>query len=120
MSGEETPDKKVKDTEAQGSKKTDEVKTGSTTKPRSEVPAENKTVIKNKVVNKDVKRVDRTSIDFNISVGVAVPRTVTLVTLPPTVIEVVPEYEGYLYFVMDDGTLVIVDPGTLEIVDVIA
>ena len=89
-------------------------------KHKTEITTEKKTVIKNKVVNKDVKRVERNSINFDVSVGVAVPRTVNLVVLPAAVVEVVPEYEGYLYFVLDDGTLVIVEPGTMEIVYVIA
>ena len=101
-------------------KKVDETTTGSTSKASTKITSENKTVIKNKIANKNVTRVDRNSIDFNISVGVAVPRTVHLVALPSTVIEIVPEYEGYLYFVLDDGTIVIVAPDTMEIVYVIA
>jgi hypothetical protein len=59
-----------------------------------------------------------TNVNFNISVGVRVPRTVRLVALPPTIIEIVPEYRGYLYFVFEDE-IVIVEPSTMEIVAVI-
>lgn len=55
-------------------------------------------------------------VDFEVNVGVAVPRTVTLLPLPPRVIEIVPAYSGYEYFVLADGRIVIVEPGTLKIV----
>ncbi len=136
--GEESGDKKNKaaqagENEQSGEKKAaDESQTDATKaekgdaadtknkKAKTEITTEKKTVIKNKVINKDVKRVERNSIDFNISVGVVVPRSVNLVVLPAAVVEVVPEYEGYLYFLLDDGTLVIVEPDTMEIVYVIA
>jgi hypothetical protein len=62
-------------------------------------------------------RVDR--VDFNISVGVVVPGSVRLVALPAPIVEIVPAYRGYLYFVVDDE-IIIVEPGTLRIVAVIA
>jgi hypothetical protein len=55
-------------------------------------------------------------IDVDVSVGVTVPRTVTLQPLPPRVIEIVPAYRGYEYFVLADGRIVIVEPGTLKVV----
>lgn len=125
QSGENEQSEKKKTAEDSQSDATKNAEGGNTAgtnnkKAKTEITAEKKTVIKNKVVNKDVKRVERTSINFDVSVGVAVPRTVNLVVLPAAVVEVVPEYEGYLYFVLDDGTLVIVEPGTMEIVYVIA
>jgi hypothetical protein len=59
-----------------------------------------------------------TNVNFNISVGTKVPRTVRMVALPPTIVEIVPEYRGYLYFVYEDE-IVIVEPSTMEIVAVI-
>lgn len=56
------------------------------------------------------------SVDFSVDVGVAVPETVMLHPLPPRIIELVPDYEGYVYFVLADGRIVIVDPDTHEIV----
>lgn len=57
------------------------------------------------------------SVDFDISVGVEVPRQkVKLRRLPPRIVEIVPAYESYEYFVLADGRTVIVDPGTLKIV----
>jgi len=41
-----------------------------------------------------------------------------LYVLPSDIVSIVPEYEGYRYFVYEDE-IVIVDPDTLEIVAVI-
>ncbi|TIV44687.1 MAG: DUF1236 domain-containing protein [Mesorhizobium sp.] len=57
------------------------------------------------------------SVDFDISVGIEVPRQkVKLRRLPPRIVEIVPAYESYEYFVLADGRIVIVDPDTLTIV----
>ncbi len=58
-------------------------------------------------------------VDFEVNVGVAVPRTVTLRPLPPRVIEIVPAYRSYEYFVLADGRIIIVEPDTLKIVYVL-
>lgn len=60
------------------------------------------------------------SVDFTVNVGTAVPQTVTLHPLPPRIIKLVPEYESYEYFVLADGRIVIVDPGSHEIVLIIS
>lgn len=57
------------------------------------------------------------NINFNVSVGVAVPRTLELHALPPAIVEIVPAYEGYLFFLVRND-IVVVDPATYEIVDV--
>lgn len=57
-------------------------------------------------------------IHVDINVGVAVPRTVTLYAVPEDVIVIVPAYRRYKYFVHEDK-VVIVDPVTFEIVDVL-
>ncbi len=56
--------------------------------------------------------------DFAISVGVRAPRHVRLYPIPVSVIEVVPEYRRYSYFIADDS-ICIVDPATYEIVYVV-
>ena len=63
-------------------------------------------------------KVSRTEINFNISVGTAVPRSVRLVTVPTTIVEIHPAWRGYMYFVVDDE-IIIVEPGSLRIVAVI-
>lgn len=57
---------------------------------------------------------------FSISIGVRVPHHIHLHRLPARIVKIVPEYEGYEFFVLDDGTIVIVDPDSYEIVYVIS
>ena len=76
-----------------------------------------RTRIKDVVVrDRNVARVDHA--DFNIRVGVAVPRTVHVAVLPPEVVTIVPEYRGFEYVVVGDQ-LLIIDPNTLEIVAIL-
>jgi hypothetical protein len=64
-----------------------------------------------------VKSVD---IDVDVSVGVAVPRTVVLHPVPVDIVEIVPAFRHYRYFVLANGEIVIVDPATFVVVYVIA
>ena len=64
----------------------------------------------------DVKR--RTDVDIDISIGRRVPRDWDFAPVPVAVIEVVPEYRGYVYAYVDDE-YVICDPETYEIVAVL-
>lgn len=59
-----------------------------------------------------------TNVNFSINVGTVVPRTVRVVAVPPTLVEIHPAWRGFLYFVHGDQ-IVIVEPGTLRIVAVI-
>ena len=59
-----------------------------------------------------------TNVDFSLNVGTVVPRTVTIVVLPMTVVEIYPAWRGYYYFIVGDR-IVIVEPGTLRIVFII-
>lgn len=59
-------------------------------------------------------------IDVEIAVGVAIPRTIEVHRLPPRIVKIVPDYEGYLYFVLADGRIVILDPDTYEVVAILA
>jgi hypothetical protein len=104
---------------AQSGQETDQTQTGSTD-TKVEITEEKKTVIREKLITNNVTKIDRSEIDFDISIGVAVPSTIALQPLPATVIEVVPAYRDYLYFVLADGTIVIVEPGTMRIAYVIA
>ncbi|TPJ84696.1 DUF1236 domain-containing protein [Mesorhizobium sp. B2-5-13] len=57
------------------------------------------------------------SVDFDVSVGVEVPRhKIRLHRLPARIVKLVPAYESYEYFVLADGRIVIVDPDTYKIV----
>jgi hypothetical protein len=57
-------------------------------------------------------------VNFSVSVGAVVPRDVRLQTLPSDVVEVVPQYRGYDFFVVRDE-IVIVEPSTYKIVTVL-
>ena len=58
------------------------------------------------------------NVDFAVSVGTRVPReSVHLQALPSQVVSVYPEWRGYEFFLVHDQ-IVVVDPRTLEIVDV--
>jgi Protein of unknown function (DUF1236) len=73
--------------------------------------------IKNVIVkDRNVARVD--SVNFSISVGTAVPRSVHVAVLPVDIVTIVPEYRGFDYIVVGDQILII-DPNTLEIVDIL-
>lgn len=58
------------------------------------------------------------NVNFTISVGTRIPRNVHVVVLPEEIVQIVPEYRGFDYFLVEDE-IVIVDPRTLEIVAVI-
>jgi hypothetical protein len=47
-----------------------------------------------------------------------VPRDVHVVVLPEDVVEIVPQYQGFDYVIVGDNILII-DPDTMEIVDII-
>jgi Protein of unknown function (DUF1236) len=65
---------------------------------------------------------DRTAVvdhvDFSVSVGTAVPRSIRVYDVPVDIVDIVPEYRGFRYFIVRDE-VVIVDPETLEIVAII-
>ncbi len=75
-----------------------------------------KTVIKETIVKRNVRPA---RINFSLNVGTVVPRDVVLYDLPPIIIEVAPDYRGYKYILADDDTILVIDPETWEIVDVI-
>jgi hypothetical protein len=65
---------------------------------------------------RNVARVD--NVNFSISVGTAVPRSVHFEVLPVDIVTIVPEYRGFDYIVVGDQILII-DPNTLEVVDIL-
>jgi hypothetical protein len=58
------------------------------------------------------------NVNFSLSVGTVVPRDVRFQPLSPDVVEVMPQYRGYNFFVVRDE-IVIVEPTTYKIVDVL-
>jgi hypothetical protein len=73
--------------------------------------------IRTSIREEHVRRIPH--VDFTINVGVTVPRTIVLHRLPRRFVELVPVYEGYEFFELTDGSIIIVDPVTLQIVSVI-
>jgi hypothetical protein len=72
-----------------------------------------RTRISQSIAKLDVKPM--TNVNFSIAVGTAVPRDMHLATLPADVVEIVPQYRGYSFFVVKDE-IVIVEPSTYKIV----
>jgi hypothetical protein len=58
------------------------------------------------------------NVNFSLSVGTVVPRDVRFQPLPADVVEVMPQYRGYDFLVVRDD-IVIVEPSTYKIVDVL-
>jgi Protein of unknown function (DUF1236) len=58
------------------------------------------------------------NVDFAISVGTRVPREIGFRPLPVEIVTIYPEWRGYEFFLVRDQ-IVVVDPRTLEIVDVL-
>ena len=60
-----------------------------------------------------------TNVNFHVSVGTVVPQSVHLVAVPQEIVVIHPAWRGFLYFVVNDE-IIIVEPGSLKIVAVIA
>jgi hypothetical protein len=58
------------------------------------------------------------NVNFSLSVGTVVPRDVRFQPLPADAVEILPQYRGYNFFVVRDE-IVIVEPSTYKIVDVL-
>lgn len=88
--------------------------------PKAQVSAslapQKKKELHSAVAKLDVKPV--TNVNFSVSVGTVIPRTISLRPVPTTIVEIVPQYRGYDFFVVRDE-LVIVEPRSHKIVDVI-
>ncbi|KRR19015.1 hypothetical protein CQ14_19225 [Bradyrhizobium lablabi] len=59
-----------------------------------------------------------TNVNFSLSVGTVVPRNVRFQPLPADVVEVMPQYRGYNFIVVRED-IVIIEPSTYKIVDVL-
>jgi hypothetical protein len=77
---------------------------------------EQRTKIKNNIRQSNVSKT--TNVNFNVSVGTVVPRSVSLHPLPATVVEVYPQWRGYR-FIMVEEEIIIIEPGSYRIVAVI-
>jgi hypothetical protein len=89
----------------------------STTNVHVELSSEQRTRI-HEVIVKERSAPRVANVNFSLDVGTRVPRTVKLVRLPSTIVEIEPEWRGFEYFLVGDD-IVVVDPRRMEIVAVI-
>jgi hypothetical protein len=75
-----------------------------------------RTKIRETVLTSSAPRVD--NVNFSVHVGTVVPRSVHVVEVPTTLVDIHPEWRGYRYFVVHDQ-IVIVEPDSLRIVAVL-
>ncbi|WP_435053875.1 DUF1236 domain-containing protein [Mesorhizobium australicum] len=100
------------DQQAQGKASTEDK---TSTASINNVTVEQKTQITHVIRETKVEPI--ANVDFDVSVGIEVPRhKVRLHRLPARIVKLVPAYEAYEYFVLADGRIVIVDPDTYKIV----
>ncbi|MFL6813218.1 MAG: DUF1236 domain-containing protein [Bradyrhizobium sp.] len=94
------------------SKRTGNAATSATAAP----PAEKRTQITSAIKQEKVEEV--TNVNFNVSVGTAVPAGVRYHPLPSRIVEIYPEWRGYEFIVVH-GKYIILRPHTHEIVYII-
>ncbi len=70
------------------------------------------------VITEKVHAQPVTNVNFTVSVGTKIPRTVHYYPLPVEVVEIYPAWRGY-DFILVGNEIVVVDPATLEIVAII-
>lgn len=104
--------------QAPGTETTGKAATGQETTGTVGLNADKRSRVRETIVRQHVQPIR--DVNFNVRVGVAIPRTVELRTLPPEVIEIVPQYRSYRFFTLADGRIIIVDPDTFEIVYIIS
>jgi hypothetical protein len=91
--------------------------TNSNTNVSVNLSSEQRTKIHQVIVSdRSAPRVSR--VDFQLNVGVAVPRSIKLAAVPSTIIEIQPAWRGFEYFLVGEE-IVIVNPRTMEIVAVV-
>ena len=97
---------------ASDSKTTGNAATSATAAP----PAEKRTQITSAIKQEKVE--ETTNVNFNVSIGTAVPASVRYYPLPSRIVEIYPEWRGY-DFILVRGRYVILRPHTHEIVYII-
>ena len=78
---------------------------------------EQRTKLRQTVIGgRDAPRVGK--VDFSVTEGTVIPKSVHVVAVPETIVEIHPEWRGYRYFVYNDE-IIIVEPDTLRIVAIV-
>jgi hypothetical protein len=97
-----------------------DTKTGMTTGQApagaKQLNAEQRTSIRTVIREQNIKPV--TNVNFTISVGAPVPRSVTFYPVPRQLVTIYPDWQGYQYFLVNDQ-IIVVHPRTLQIVAVL-
>jgi len=84
---------------------------------RAQLTTEQRTKITSVIKSKHVESVN--NVNFSVSVGTRVPRDgIRVRTLPPEVVTIYPQWRGYDFIVVREK-IVIIDPNTYEIVEII-
>lgn len=96
---------------------TSDQSTSTKTETDVNISVEQKTEIQQVVKEVNVEPVRE--VDFTVEVGTAIPKTIRLEPLPPRIVKIVPQYEGYRFFILADGRIIIVEPSTFKIVYII-
>jgi hypothetical protein len=89
------------------------------TRATVQLSTEQRTRVRQIVINQGPRATAR--VNFDIRIGARVPRSeVRLFPLPVAVVEIVPAYQGYLYFYdEEEDVIVVVHPVTFEIVAIL-
>jgi hypothetical protein len=113
-----TTSKDVKNPAAETKPSTSDSKTTGTAATSAPValPAEKQTQIVSAIKQEKVE--EATNVNFNISIGTAVPSSVRYYPLPARIVEIYPEWRGY-DFIRVRGKYIIIRPQTHEIVYII-
>jgi hypothetical protein len=113
-----TTSKDVKNPTAETKAPTSDSKTtgNAATSATAAPPAEKQTQIVSAIKQEKVEEV--TNVNFNISIGTAVPSSVRYYPLPARIVEIYPEWRGY-DFIRVRGKYIIIRPQTHEIVYII-
>lgn len=82
----------------------------------AKLTTEQRTSIRTSITKQNIK--PATNINFSVSVGTRVPRTVGFHPLPAEVVTIYPDWRGYEFFLVGDQ-IVVVNPRSLEIVAVL-
>jgi len=84
----------------------------------AKLSGEQRSQITTVITQQDVKRIAPADLDVSIRVGARIPARVTFYPLPSRVVEIYPAWQGYSYILVGSQILII-DPGTHEIVAIL-
>lgn len=90
-------------------------KNGTSPQPKAgEAPVDTKITVQQRteirqVITQDKSAPRVTNVNFNISIGTVVPRTVQVAVLPTRVVEIYPVWRGYRYFIVGERIIIIDD-----------